>query len=76
MRVKSNVSGTCPFCGESNLEYEAVRFDGDICYYPWKCINCNHEGEEYYSLEFIGHNVYDEEGSLIEIENSMIIEEK
>lgn len=34
MKVKSNNEGHCPFCGENNLEYGAVRFEGEMCYFP------------------------------------------
>lgn len=37
-----------------------------MCYFPWKCLTCKHEGEEWYSLEFVGHNVIDENGNNIE----------
>ena len=75
MKVKSNNEGHCPFCGENNLECEAVGFEGEMCYFPWKCLTCKHEGEEWYSLEFIGHNVIDENGNNIELDDSMIEEE-
>lgn len=70
----SNNKGYCPFCGKNNLEYGAVRFEGEMCYFPWECLTCKHEGEEWYSLEFIGHNVIDENGNNIELDNSMIEE--
>lgn len=72
---KSNNQGICPFCGESNLEYGAVEFEGEMCYFPWQCLECKHEGEEWYSMEFIGHNVINENGDNIEIEDNMIEEE-
>ena len=75
MKVKSNNGGFCPFCNGDNLEYKEVAFDGDMCYFPWECLDCKHEGEEWYSLNFIGHNVIDEIGDNIEIEDSMIEEE-
>lgn len=75
MKVKSNNAGYCPFCGENNLEYGTVVFEGEMCYFPWKCLTCEHEGEEWYSLEFIGHNVIDEIGNNIELDNSMIEED-
>lgn len=76
MKVKGNDRGYCPFCGGDNLEYGTVRFEGDMCYFPWQCPNCKHEGEEWYSLNFIGHNVIDKNGDNIEIEDSMIEEER
>ena len=53
MKVKSNKQGICPFCGESNLEYGAVQVEGEMCYFPWQCLECKHEGEEWYSMEFM-----------------------
>lgn len=75
MKIKCNEGGYCPFCGEDNLEYGNVVFEGEMCCFPWKCLTCEHEGEEWYSLEFIGHNVIDEHGSNIELDDSMIEED-
>lgn len=76
MKVKSNNIGKCPFCNnEGTLDYGAVQFEGEMCYFPWQCLECKHEGEEWYSMDFIGHNVIDENGDNIEIENNMIEEE-
>lgn len=76
MKVKSNNIGKCPFCNnEGTLDYGAVQFEGEMCYFPWQCLECKHEGEEWYSMEFIGHNVIDENGDNIEIESEMIEEE-
>lgn len=74
MKITSNNAGECPFCGESNLEYGAIRLEGDMCYFPWECLTCEHIGEEWYSLKFIGHNVIDENGDNIELNNGMIRE--
>ena len=75
MKVKSNKQRTCPLCGEEKLYYGEVHFEGEICCFPWKCLECEHEGEEWYSMEFLGHNVIDENGDIIEIEDKMIEEE-
>lgn len=74
MKVKSNNIGVCPFCNEvGNLDYECFEMaDNEMGYYKWFCPNCKHEGEEWYILEFIGHNVIDEEGNNVEIEKDMI----
>lgn len=68
---KSNKKGTCPFCGEEDLEYGAVSFEGDFCYFPWECNCCGEKGEEWYELSFAGHNVI-VDGENIEIDESMI----
>lgn len=75
MKVKGNDRGCCPFCGEDNLEYGAVRFEGEMCYFPWECLTCKHEGEEWYDLKFAGHNIIDEDNNNIELDDSMIEEE-
>lgn len=62
-----NSVGVCPNCKESNLEYDSIRLEGEQCYFPYKCKNCGLEGEEWYSMEFIGHNVFDKNGELIEL---------
>lgn len=47
MKVKSNNIGKCPFCNnEGTLDYGAVQFEGEMCYFPWQCLECKHEGEE------------------------------
>ena len=77
MKLKSNEVGVCPFCNsEGTLNYDCVNNEGDMCYYKWCCSNCEHEGEEWYRLEFIGHNVIDESGDNIEITEIMIEEEE
>lgn len=74
MKVKSNDVGTCPRCDGANLDYDAVRFEGDMCYFPWHCKECGQDGEEWYEMTFMGHNVLTEDG-MVEIENDMIGEE-
>ena len=67
MKEKINEMGVCPFCREDNLEYGAVRFEVEMCYFPWKCLTCKHEGEEWYELRFIGHNIIDSNGEIVEL---------
>lgn len=62
-----NKMGICPNCKEKNLNYGAVQFENVFAYFPYKCNNCGLEGEEWYSMEFAGHNVYDENGEEIEL---------
>lgn len=76
MKLKSNKVGVCPFCNHDGvLDYDCVNNEGEMCYYKWTCTNCKHEGEEWYRLEFIGHNVIDENGDNVEINDNMIEEE-
>lgn len=63
----TNKQGVCPRCGEIIDNYGAIEFEGDMCYFPWHCNKCGLEGEEWYSLEFTGHNIFDENGEEIEL---------
>ena len=73
LKVKSNEQGVCPFCDNNGvLDYEPTEFQGDMCFFRWKCANCGHEGEEWYSMCFEGHNVYDEKGNCVEVNDNII----
>lgn len=74
MKVKCNEQGLCPKCESNNLDYGCVQFDGNMCYFPYICAECGTQGEEWYSMEFEGHNIKTE-NDLIEIEDYMIDEE-
>ncbi len=69
MKEKINEMGVCPFCGsDGTLDYDCVNNEGDdMCYYKWKCMNCGNEGEEWYELRFIGHNIIDNNGEIVEL---------
>lgn len=71
MKFKGNNQGVCPCCGDENLEYGVAQFEGESMYFPWECQSCKETGEEWYSLDFIGHNVNTDDG-IIEIEDDMI----
>ena len=62
-----NKSGYCPKCQSMNLDYQPIEFCDDAGYYPYECRDCGLRGEEWYSLSFIGHNVYTENGDVIEL---------
>ena len=49
--------GSCPCCGNTNLSYDSANIDGENISYPWECQDCGSNGSEWYSLEFSGHNV-------------------
>ena len=56
--------GKCPNCGEENLRYNRKTVsDGNCVGYKWVCtnINCKAKGTEWYSLEFIEHEVKEKE---------------
>lgn len=70
-----NNEGVCPFCGDTDLQYEAIQLEGNMSYYPWTCKKCSHKGEEWYDMTFAGHNVEDENGDLIELQESKKVTE-
>ena len=61
-----NTQGKCPRCRGMHLNYEAIELTGDMCYYPYTCEDCGQQGEEWYNMEFAGHNVLDGE-ELVEL---------
>lgn len=63
----TNEQGYCPRCQGNNLDYQAVDFVELMAYFRWTCEDCGLEGEEWYSMNFQGHNVFDEEGNSIEL---------
>lgn len=64
----TNESGVCPRCGGIHLNYGVLEVQDDMmAYYPYTCEDCGLQGEEWYKLEFQGHNIYDENGELIEL---------
>lgn len=74
MKIKSNENGRCPVCNGYRLNYEQMEPEGDVICFPWVCEDCSTQGEEWYSLNFIGHNVLDKDGTTIEIQDDMIEE--
>ena len=71
MKFKSNWQGMCPYCNSRDLDYGSIEFEDDMCYFPWECCGCGKTGEEWYSMEFAGHNVNTEDGN-IEITDDMV----
>jgi len=63
----ANRQGECPKCHSTRLDYGAIRHFDDASYFPYKCKDCGQEGEEWYNLQFIGHNIYTEDGDVIEL---------
>ena len=49
--------GSCPCCRVGDLNYDSLQHDGESIHYPWECNNCGSRGSEWYSVEFSGHNV-------------------
>ena len=47
----------CPICGRDDLEYFGFENKGPQVFYLWKCNHCHSEGNEWFSLHFIKHEV-------------------
>jgi len=61
MKKLSNEAGKCPCCGSDDLDYEGMEpEDNNMVYYPWTCNDCGATGEEWYTLEFSGHEIDEE----------------
>ena len=56
-----NKQGVCPVCGESDLKYSPVYFNGENAIFEYHCNNCDCNGREIYYIEFTGHSFWDEE---------------
>lgn len=54
--MNDNIQGVCPVCHSDDLDYKAIEFEGDMAYFPYTCHNCNFSGEEWYNMDFNGHN--------------------
>lgn len=63
----TNEQGLCPKRKSGNLDYFSQDTDSDMIWYCYKCKDCGQEGEEWYRLDFQGHNIYDENGEMIEL---------
>jgi hypothetical protein len=58
--------GNCPCCGGGELTYSSAEFVDDNINYPWECRDCGSIGSEWYSLEFSGHNVSEDNKNVVE----------
>ena len=61
-----NRQNTCPRCKSKKLVYGTLRIEDGMCYFPYTCTECGLRGEEWYLMEFSGHNIY-ENDELIEL---------
>ena len=70
--------GVCPYCGSVDIDYGVMEIEDDCVYYPAHCNDCKRDFNEWYRLEFDGHNVGDrkdipctptDEGKVIEMVN-------
>lgn len=72
----TNKQGHCPFCNSTNLDYDAVEFEGDMEYFPWQCRDCKRQGEEWYTMQFSGQNIITADGSVEVFEDHDYSEEE
>lgn len=49
--------GICPVCGSDDLDYHSYEVEGTQLSYQWECNDCHSQGTEWYSLNFIEHEV-------------------
>ena len=49
--------GSCPCCASTNLNYSTLELLSESISYPWECEDCGSNGTEWFSLDFSGHNV-------------------
>lgn len=49
------IEGKCAECGSDNIEYGVMYPDSAGVVYPYTCNECNHNGEEFYSITFVSN---------------------
>ena len=54
--------GTCPKCGNDNIEYLDLDYEGDYLIHVCKCNDCHLSFREYERLEYDGYSYDDEDG--------------
>jgi len=45
--------GECAECFSNNLDYGVVEVQDSCIYYPYRCRDCGHGGEEWYETEHV-----------------------
>ena len=72
MKKVPGTEGVCPYCGnDGSLQYSpfivlSIKQTFGYGYYPFKCSICGNDGEEWYSINFIYHEIKDEDrGGLV-----------
>lgn len=66
-KTYTNKCGVCPKCKKEDLEYGSIELEDNMCYFPYECKSCGLKGKEWYSMEFAGHSIYNENGDCIEL---------
>ena len=46
------MSGQCAKCESENIIYGGFELVGEYGFYEYTCQDCNHDGKEYYNLEY------------------------
>ena len=44
--------GHCAKCGSEEIDYQGSDLEGEQMYYRYSCKSCDHEGKEWYKLEY------------------------
>lgn len=57
IKLKKIEQGVCPYCGSVDIDYGCGTLIDDYMHYPAECCECHRQFEEWYVLNFIGHNV-------------------
>ena len=57
VKILSNKQGQCPYCNSNSITYSSMELEDNMVYYPCTCDNCKRYFEEWYELNFTGHNV-------------------
>ena len=57
--------GICPYCGSKKLRYDnnkqcTVDEYNDYVSYAWQCEECKNEGNEVFTMEFLGQEIYND----------------
>lgn len=47
-----DTQGVCAKCGNMDIEYTKVEFDGEMAHHPYVCCECETQGYESYTVEF------------------------
>ena len=63
----TNQQGECPNCQAHNLKYEHPTFTDGGVIFGYTCEECHQVGEEFYSMNFEGHSIYNENDERIEL---------
>ena len=59
-RVMDSTRGYCPYCGNSDIEYQNTEYDGETQHEEYVCIVCDKEFVESYEVRYY-QTVYDDD---------------